>query len=77
MGSAQDRLLLLGADAQGLTGYTPPTFPLKGGQIVASGIAAGPQVARILQSVERRWIAEGFPDEARIAALLDDELHRQ
>ncbi len=77
VGSAQDRLLLLGADAQALTGYTPPTFPLKGGQIVASGIAAGPQVARILQAVERRWIAEDFPDEARIAALLNDELHRQ
>ncbi len=71
---AQDRLLLLGADAGQLSGFIPPAFPLKGGQIVARGIAAGPQIARTLQAVERRWIAEGFPDEARIACLLDEEL---
>ena len=51
-----------------------PAFPLKGGQIVARGVHAGPQVARILQAVETRWIAEGFPDEARVHALLDAEL---
>ena len=25
-----------------------------------------------IQSVEARWIAEGFPDEARLAALADE-----
>lgn len=35
---------------------------------------AGPEVARILQDVENRWIAEDFPDEARVAALLDEAL---
>ncbi|MDJ0976960.1 MAG: CCA tRNA nucleotidyltransferase [Erythrobacter sp.] len=73
---AQDRLLLLGEDAGVLTGFTPPTFPLKGGEIVARGVAAGPQVARILQRIERRWVAEGFPDIARVAALLDEELRK-
>jgi poly(A) polymerase len=71
---AVDRLLLLGRDATVLQGYTPPTFPLKGGAIVERGIAAGPQVARILQWVERRWIAEGFPDRARVDDILEDIL---
>ncbi len=71
---AIDRVLLLGADARPLADWEPPTFPLKGGAIVARGVAAGPQVARILQSVERQWVAEGFPDEARIEEILSIEL---
>jgi poly(A) polymerase len=71
---ARDALLLTGADARALDGFIPPAFPLKGGQIVARGVAAGPQVARVLQAVEARWVEEGFPDEARIAALLEAEL---
>ncbi|MEL7199095.1 MAG: CCA tRNA nucleotidyltransferase [Pseudomonadota bacterium] len=71
---AVDRLLLLGADARVVSDWTPPTFPLKGGEIVARGVGKGPEVARILQTVERRWVAEGFPDEARIEAILDEEL---
>ncbi|MEM6267395.1 MAG: CCA tRNA nucleotidyltransferase, partial [Pseudomonadota bacterium] len=58
---AIDRLLLLGADARILTEWQPPVFPLKGGDIVKRGVAAGPQVARVLQFVEARWVAEGFP----------------
>lgn len=71
---AVDRLLLLGKDAEALTGWTPPDFPLKGGTIVARGIAAGPQVAKIMRAVEKRWIAEGFPDASRVEALMDDEI---
>ena len=74
--SALDRLLLLGEDTSSILEWTPPTFPLKGRAIVERGIAAGPQVAQVLQAVERRWVAEGFPDEPRIAALLDAELAR-
>lgn len=73
---ARDRLLLLGEDTRMLTKYDPPQFPLKGGQIVARGVAAGPEVARILQSIERRWISEGFPSAARVAELLDEELRQ-
>jgi poly(A) polymerase len=72
--AAIDRLLLLGADARALSGWSVPVFPLKGGAIVARGITAGPAVARVLQAVEARWVAEGFPDSARIAVLLDKEL---
>lgn len=73
---ATDRLLLAGADARALAGWEPPAFPLKGGAVVARGVTAGPLVARILQAVEARWVAEGFPGEARLAALLDEELAR-
>lgn len=71
---AIDRLLLTGADARGLREWSAPVFPLKGGAIVARGVSAGPDVARILQQVESRWVAEGFPDSARIAAMLDEAL---
>ena len=74
MPAAIDRLLLLGADARTLADWTPPVFPLKGGAVVARGVTAGPAVARILQTVERRWIAEGFPDAARVEQLLADAL---
>lgn len=71
---AIDRLLLLGSDARSLAGWTVPVFPLRGGAVVARGITAGPAVARILQTVESRWVAEGFPDAARIEVLLSEEL---
>jgi poly(A) polymerase len=75
---ALDRLILLDepALAASIIDYTPPSFPLKGGEIVARGVAAGPQVARLMQAVERAWIAEGFPDPARIHQLLDEELRK-
>ena len=71
---AIDRMLLLGGDARALVGWPVPLFPLKGGAIVARGVTAGPAVARILQAVEARWVAEGFPDAGRIDALLAEEL---
>jgi poly(A) polymerase len=73
---AMDRLLLTGGDASALHDWTVPLFPLKGGAIVARGITAGPSVARILQTVEARWVAEGFPDSTRIETMLTEELAR-
>lgn len=73
---ARDRLLLLGAPTHELDDWDVPQFTLKGGEIVASGVRAGPMVARIMQAVERRWLAEGFPDRERIDALLGEELAR-
>ena len=71
---AIDRLLLLGEDARPLGGWEPPIFPLKGGAIVARGVEAGPDVARILKTIERRWVAEGFPGEERVEQMLAEEL---
>lgn len=71
---AVDRLLLAGAGIGQLAGWDVPAFPLKGGAIVARGVKAGPDVARLLQAVEKRWVAEGFPDIGRTAAMLDEML---
>lgn len=73
---AIDRMLLLGGDANELESFELPIFPLKGGEIVARGVAAGPQVARIMQLVERRWVDEGFPTRARVDEILEEELSR-
>ncbi len=74
MEQALDRLLLTGTDIAPLIGWEIPTFPLKGGEIVAHGVKAGPEVARILQAVEAHWVAEGFPGEERVGILLAEAL---
>ena len=74
--AALDRLLIAGADTASLNGWDIPQFPLKGGEIVARGIKAGPEVARVLRQVEAGWIAAGFADSV-IPALLEAELREQ
>jgi poly(A) polymerase len=75
--TAVDWLLLEGCDIAPLRGWEIPTFPLKGGAIVARGVHAGPEVARTLLMIEAHWVAEGFPDAARVQALLDEELGKR
>lgn len=78
MDAAWDTALLRGdiataaSDAQALTDWSPPELPLKGGEIVARGLARGPQVAKLLKAVEAQWIAEDFPDQGRVLQLLDE-----
>ncbi len=72
--AAVDRLLLSGGDTAPLIDWDIPVFPLKGGDVVARGIKAGPDVARTLQAVEARWVAEGFPGTGRVQQLLDEVL---
>jgi poly(A) polymerase len=72
--SACDRLLLRGSDASldelaTLAGWTPPRLPLGGGDLIAMGLSAGPIVAATLQKIERSWVAEDFPDVARVRAI--------
>lgn len=71
--AALDRLLLTAQPISALRDWDVPVFPLKGGDIVARGVKAGPEVARVLRAVEARWIAAGFAD-AKVPALLDAEL---
>jgi poly(A) polymerase len=71
---AVDRLLLAGAAVAPLTDWGIPQFPLKGGEIVARGVSAGPEVARILRAIEDRWVAEGFPPRERVLELLRETL---
>lgn len=71
---AQDRLML-GGHAGALVlldGWAAPVLPLSGGAIVARGIKAGPEVARLLQAAEAQWVAEGFPDAARAEQIADE-----
>ena len=60
---ALDRLLLADrpADAAGIAAWPVPKLPLGGGDLVAQGVAQGPDVARLLREIERRWVAAGFP----------------
>ena len=80
--AAVDRLLLsdtpdvAGTCAQ-LTNWDMPKLPIGGRDIVDAGIGAGPDVARILRSVEHQWIAEGFPDATRVHAILNETLARE
>src|SRR3990167_1639034 len=76
--AARDIHLLAGdpAAVQALSGWAVPELPLKGGDIVARGIAAGPDVARILKAVEAEWVAEDFPDATRVAELVDQKIGR-
>jgi poly(A) polymerase len=72
--SAIDQMLLgLAFDpatAARMTDWTAPRLPLSGGDLIAMGLTAGPQVAKTLQLLEREWIAAGFPptDETRAMA---------
>lgn len=72
--NARDRLLLTNKDPRPVIEWPIPQFPLKGGEIVARGVGAGPDVARTLRQVEARWIEEGFPDRVRVEQLLDEVL---
>ena len=76
--AARDVHLIAGdaAAALDLAGWQVPHLPIKGGDIVARGIAVGPEVARILKEVEAAWVAEDFPDAARVAALVDQKIGR-
>jgi poly(A) polymerase len=76
---AIDRLLVSDTYPQDLMIMWPilrdwevPRLPLSGGAIVARGISAGPEVARLLRQVEDQWVAEGFPDKARVEQIADE-----
>ncbi|NML04929.1 CCA tRNA nucleotidyltransferase [Sphingomonas sp. G-3-2-10] len=71
---AVDRLLLSDrpvSETVSIRDWEPPRFPLSGGAIVARGVKAGPDVARLMRRVEDQWAAEGFPDAARVEAIAD------
>ncbi len=76
--AARDVHLLAGdpAAVQALANWQVPLLPVKGGDIVARGIAAGPDVARILKAVEAAWVAEDFPGASRVAELVDQKIGR-
>jgi poly(A) polymerase len=70
---AIDRVLLHGlpgADLKALESWEKPRLPVSGGDLIAMGLTAGPQVAAALQATEREWIEAGFPaDKATVRAM--------
>ncbi|MCA1998875.1 MAG: CCA tRNA nucleotidyltransferase, partial [Hyphomicrobiales bacterium] len=54
-----------------------PRFRITGADLLAAGLAPGPEIGRMLAEIEAGWIAAGLPDslpaqrallEARLAA---------
>lgn len=71
---AIDRLLLSNrpeSEATSLIGWESPALPLTGGALVERGLRKGPEVAKTLRLIEEQWIAEGFPDAARVNQIAD------
>jgi poly(A) polymerase len=84
-----DLVWLLAADDTALSGdriadlltlagtWTPPAFPLGGGDVTALGIAPGPPVGRLLGAVRRWWKEGDFrADRAACLAKLKDLAER-
>jgi len=72
---AVDRLLLSDrpeTEAASILDWRAPVLPITGGALVERGLRKGPDVATVLRLVEEQWVAEGFPDAARVAAIADE-----
>ena len=57
--------------------WTPPVLPVRGADLLARGVPAGPRVGRLLASLEDWWIGEGFPSdpqriETHLVALMQN-----
>jgi poly(A) polymerase len=70
---AVDNILLHGAagqDLKALETWQRPRLPVGGGDLIAMGLEAGPQVAATLQAIEEEWLGAGFPaDKAAVRAM--------
>ncbi len=72
--SAIDRLMLGAGQLDALIHWSAPRFPLSGKDVIALGVNAGPEVAATLKSVERTWVAAGFPELAQARQILADSI---
>lgn len=74
---AVDRLLLADQtdDALAILEWTIPRLPIKGGDLIARGLAEGPVVARTLRAIEEAWVNDGFPTGDRLEAIVSRALH--
>jgi poly(A) polymerase len=58
--------------------WRAPQLPVRGADVLALGVAPGPEVGRILSEVESWWVDAGFPtDEARLRAKLAESVTRR
>jgi len=78
---AQDILLRSDRDIASLgldrlSRWQRPQLPISGGYLIEQGLTPGPIVAATMQAIERRWIAEDFPGDERVAAIAAEEIHQ-
>ncbi|MCJ7420567.1 CCA tRNA nucleotidyltransferase [Sphingomicrobium astaxanthinifaciens] len=51
-----------------------PRLPVKGGDLIAMGLAPGPAVARTLRAIENEWIEHDFADDSAFDAIVERHL---
>ena len=73
---AVDRLLLAGRteDAAAIVSWKPPRLPVKGGDLIRSGLPEGPAVARALRRIEDEWVRAGFPSGVTLDSIVSEAL---
>jgi len=73
---AVDRLLLAGKieAAAAIAEWHVPRLSVRGGQLIQRGLRQGPDVARTLQAIERRWVDAGFPRGQELDLIVTQEL---
>lgn len=60
-----------------LEGYERPKFPLSGGDLVAAGMARGPEVGSVQRALEDEWIESGFTlEREQLLARIPDHRGR-
>ena len=73
---AVDQLLLGGntAAAAAIAEWHVPRLPVRGGQLIERGLLQGPEVAKTLQAIERRWVDAGFPRGQELDLIVKEQL---
>ena len=73
---AADRLLLSGhaREAAEIAEWKAPRLPVRGGTLIARGLAEGPIVARTLRQIEKRWVEADFPTGDELEKIVEQEL---
>jgi poly(A) polymerase len=56
--------------------WNAPELPVRGADVIALGVPAGPEVGRVIAAFEAWWIAQGFPTDRKLAAAKLGELVR-
>ena len=57
-----------------LDDWQVPRFPVQGRDLLEQGMKPGPAISHLLGTIEKRWIAEGFPGADRVRALVREAL---
>lgn len=56
--------------------WSLPVLSVSGRHILDRGVAAGPEIAKILNAIEEQWIVESFPNDGRLKVILKEQVAR-